>query len=69
MKLFRTLLFAPGVRLELLTKSQGGQSDALIFDLEDSVPHNAKDEARLVLGVVRHRILQIKDQRIGLPSL
>ena len=71
MKLFRTLLFAPGVRLELLTKSQGGQSDALIFDLEDSVPHNAKDEARRNVGQVlqeglrKPMFLRINNPRAG----
>ena len=42
----RTLLFAPGSRIELLTKAQLGAADAMIFDLEDSVPLNAKAEAR-----------------------
>ena len=71
MKLFRTLLFAPGSRLELLTKSQGGQSDALIFDLEDSVPHNAKDEARRNVGQVlgeglrKPMFLRINNPRAG----
>ncbi len=71
MKLFRTLLFAPGARLELLTKSQGGQADALIFDLEDSVPHNAKDEARRNVGQVlqeglrKPMFLRINNPRAG----
>jgi citrate lyase subunit beta/citryl-CoA lyase len=34
------------VRAELLSKAQSSQADALIFDLEDSVAHNAKDQAR-----------------------
>jgi citrate lyase subunit beta/citryl-CoA lyase len=45
-KMYRTLLFAPGSRPELLIKAQGSGADALIFDLEDSVASNAKDEAR-----------------------
>ena len=71
MKLFRTLLFAPGARLELLTKSQSGSSDALIFDLEDSVPHNAKDEARrnvsqvLQEGLRKPMFLRINNPRAG----
>lgn len=71
MKLFRTLLFAPGARLELLTKSQSGPSDALIFDLEDSVPHNAKDEARrnvsqvLQEGLRKPMFLRINNPRAG----
>lgn len=46
MKLHRTLLFAPATRPELLAKAQDSQADALIFDLEDSVPLQAKDQAR-----------------------
>ena len=45
-KMYRTLLFAPGSRPELLSKAQLGDADSMIFDLEDSVPLNAKDEAR-----------------------
>ncbi len=46
MKLFRTLMFVPGSRPELLAKAQLGSADALIFDLEDSVPLQSKAEAR-----------------------
>lgn len=48
--LYRTLLFAPGVRPELMAKAQTSAADALIFDLEDSVPRDAKDEARRQVG-------------------
>lgn len=71
MKLFRTLLFAPGSRPELLVKSQAGQSDALIFDLEDSVPRNGKDEARRNIGQVlsdglrKPMFLRINNPRAG----
>lgn len=54
MKLYRTLMFAPASRPELLAKAQGGQADALIFDLEDSVPQQAKAQARAnVLDALR----------------
>ena len=46
MKMFRTLMFAPCARPELMAKAQDSQADALIFDLEDSVPLQAKDQAR-----------------------
>ena len=46
MKLYRTLMFAPCARPELMAKAQLGQADALIFDLEDSVPTQAKELAR-----------------------
>lgn len=69
--LFRTLLFAPGSRPELLAKAQTGDADALIFDLEDSVPVNAKDEARrnianvLAAGLAKPVFLRISNPRAG----
>lgn len=45
-RLPRSLLFAPGVRPELMDKAHRSGADALIFDLEDSVPPDAKGEAR-----------------------
>jgi citrate lyase subunit beta/citryl-CoA lyase len=71
MKLFRTLLFAPATRPELLSKAQAGAADALIFDLEDSVPANAKDEARrnvgeaLAAGLRKPMYLRINNPRAG----
>ena len=47
MNLYRTLLFAPCARPELMAKAQDSQADALIFDLEDSVPEQTKPQARL----------------------
>ena len=70
-KMHRTLLFAPGSRTELLTKAQLGVADAMIFDLEDSVPLNAKDEARkniqqvLALGLKKPMYLRISNPRAG----
>jgi len=64
-------LFAPGSRTELLTKAQLGMADAMIFDLEDSVPLNAKDEARkniqevLGLGLKKPMYLRISNPRAG----
>ncbi|MDB5726751.1 MAG: hypothetical protein JWQ16_3505 [Novosphingobium sp.] len=69
--LYRTLLFAPGSRPELLAKAQTGEADALIFDLEDSVPVNAKDEARqniasvLAAGLAKPMFLRISNPRAG----
>jgi citrate lyase subunit beta/citryl-CoA lyase len=69
--LYRTLLFAPGSRPELLAKAQTGEADALIFDLEDSVPVNAKDEARqniahvLAAGLAKPTFLRISNPRAG----
>jgi citrate lyase subunit beta/citryl-CoA lyase len=70
-KMFRTLLFAPGSRPELLAKAQAGNADALIFDLEDSVPANAKDQARsnvaeaLAAGLRKPMYLRINNPRAG----
>jgi citrate lyase subunit beta / citryl-CoA lyase len=69
--MYRTLLFAPGTRPELLNKSQLGNADALIFDLEDSVAQNAKDEARknireaLSKGSQKPVFLRINHPRAG----
>ncbi len=69
--MYRTLLFAPGTRPELLNKSQLGNADALIFDLEDSVAQNAKDEARKNIREALHEgsqkpvFLRINHPRAG----
>lgn len=42
----RSKLFVPGVRPELFAKALAGDADALSFDLEDSVPHDRKQQAR-----------------------
>lgn len=44
--LHRTYLYAPGTRPDLCTKAWSSDADAVIFDLEDSVPMAAKIEAR-----------------------
>jgi citrate lyase subunit beta/citryl-CoA lyase len=46
MTLLRTLLFVPGCRPEMLIKAAGLLPDALILDLEDSVPPTEKTAAR-----------------------
>jgi citrate lyase subunit beta / citryl-CoA lyase len=42
----RSLLFVPGSREEFLTKAAAAGADALVLDLEDSVPPTVKDAAR-----------------------
>lgn len=70
-RMFRTLMFAPGSRPELLAKAQAGDADALIFDLEDSVPAQAKDEARrhvaqaLAAGLRKPVYLRVNNPRAG----
>jgi citrate lyase subunit beta/citryl-CoA lyase len=70
-RMFRTLLFAPAARPELLAKAQTGNADALIFDLEDSVAAHLKDEARanvaksLADGLAKPMYLRINNPRAG----
>lgn len=71
MQLFRTLLFAPGARVDLLEKSQSSTADAVIFDLEDSVPPQAKTQARadvrriLQEGLKKPLFLRVNHPRVG----
>ena len=44
--MFRSLLFVPGNRPDLIAKAVASGADALILDLEDAVPPGAKPEAR-----------------------
>jgi citrate lyase subunit beta/citryl-CoA lyase len=43
---FRSFLFSPAIRPEMMEKAPRSGADSLIFDLEDSVPAQLKDEAR-----------------------
>ena len=46
----RSFLFVPGNRPERFAKALASGSDAVIIDLEDAVPLDAKDEARAALA-------------------
>ena len=46
MSAHRSLLFAPGSRPELLVKADRAGADGVLYDLEDSVPPEAKEAAR-----------------------
>ena len=50
MKPVRTALFAPGSKERVMSKALESGADAVIFDLEDSVPHAAKAEARSLVA-------------------
>lgn len=50
MNTFRSLLFVPGNNPKMLTKAVGLPMDALVPDLEDSVPPEEKPNARAVLS-------------------
>ena len=43
---FRTMIFVPGYKTDYLEKARGFDADALILDLEDSVPDPFKEDAR-----------------------
>lgn len=50
MKPVRTALFAPGSKDRVMAKALESGADAVIFDLEDSVPVTAKAEARTLVA-------------------
>ena len=62
MKPIRTALFAPGSKERVLAKAFESDADAVIFDLEDSVPLAAKTEAR---GLVAHALDRAHAARSG----
>jgi citrate lyase subunit beta / citryl-CoA lyase len=50
MRAIRAALFAPGSRERVMAKAAESGADAVIFDLEDSVPLAAKTEARALVA-------------------
>ena len=50
MKLYRTILFAPGNRERMLAKVGKAGADAVVLDLEDAVPADEKTATRGALG-------------------
>lgn len=50
MDFVRSMLFSPGIRPDMMEKARKSNADALIFDLEDSVPHHLRREARRYVG-------------------
>ena len=59
---YRSMLFVPGNRADWMLKAAKYKADALIFDLEDSVPVDAKDVARETV----HAVLgELKDVPYG----
>ena len=50
MKPVRTALFAPGIKERVMTKALESGADAVILDLEDSVPLASKAEARVLVS-------------------
>ena len=47
--LLRSMLFVPAYKEKFLEKAASCDADAIIFDLEDSVPEGKRGQARQVL--------------------
>jgi citrate lyase subunit beta/citryl-CoA lyase len=47
--LYRSLVFVPGIRENMIEKARGFAADVIVLDLEDSVPPAEKDQARLIV--------------------
>ena len=68
---FRSILFVPGTRTELLSKAVATGADAVVLDLEDSVPPARKEEARasvsteLARSSERLTFIRINHPRLG----
>lgn len=67
----RSLLFVPGTRTNLLPKAIATGADAIVLDLEDSVPPAQKEEARTLVSAElakspeRLTFLRINNPRFG----
>jgi citrate lyase subunit beta / citryl-CoA lyase len=59
---WQTVLFVPADRPSMLVKAQGLKADALLIDLEDAVPPESKQSARLRLAEM------LRDVRLAGPS-
>lgn len=73
--LLRSMLFVPAYKEKFLEKASCCDADAIIFDLEDSVPEGKRKEARQVLkgcldkGIFDGRQLFIRVNRLGSEDL
>ena len=56
MKMYRSILFAPGNRIRMLEKVAKSGSDAVVLDLEDSVPSDQKITARKIVRETSEKI-------------
>ncbi len=67
----RSFLFVPGTRTNLMSKALATGADAIILDLEDSVPPAHKEEARALVSIElagapeRLTFLRINHPRLG----
>jgi citrate lyase subunit beta/citryl-CoA lyase len=47
--LYRSLIFVPGIRENMIEKARGFAADVIVLDLEDSVPPAEKEQARQIV--------------------
>jgi citrate lyase subunit beta/citryl-CoA lyase len=55
---FRSLLFVPGNRADMLAKAENVAADVVLPDMEDSVPDAEKDEARSTIAACLPRLAE-----------
>ena len=48
MRLYRSLVFVPGIRESMIEKARSFEADVIVLDLEDSVPPGEKEQARQI---------------------
>ena len=65
MKPVRIILFAPGSKERVMTKALESGADAVLLDLEDSVPLAAKAEARALVAKVIDGVAAAGTGRVG----
>ena len=65
MKPVRIILFAPGSKERVMTKALESNADAVLLDLEDSVPIAAKAEARSLVAKVIDGVAAAGTGRVG----
>src|SRR3989441_2946348 len=58
MTVLRSLLFVPGNRADMLTKAANLTPDALVPDMEDSVPIEEKNNARTITAACVPQLAQ-----------
>ncbi|MGY1722257.1 HpcH/HpaI aldolase/citrate lyase family protein [Blastococcus sp. SYSU DS0533] len=56
MRAYRSMLFVPGHRADWVDKAVRSGADAVVLDLEDSVPEEEKDAARAVVAASIERL-------------
>jgi len=49
LRLYRSLIFVPGIRENMIEKARSFDADVIVLDLEDSVPTAEKEQARQVV--------------------